>query len=161
MRSKYLMMIMFILWFWSLYCDYEWECPCLLKYKIKHMSAIYAQMDLEQGEFFICDNFSVSFRLFKIRHHNVYEITGPYSSRNVYVIKGKVKSNYFQLKEINKNLKNKLMNAVGADPGPGKNIIWRTLSDNWQILIKTWRLYNTTVLMLNFLILIIALWSCK
>lgn len=37
------------------------------KYKVKHMSAIYAQMDLGQDKFFILDNFCMSFRLFKIK----------------------------------------------------------------------------------------------
>lgn len=35
------------------------------------MSAIYAQMGPGQGEFFIPDNFSVSFRLLKIKQETI------------------------------------------------------------------------------------------
>lgn len=41
------------------------------------MSAINAQMDEEQGEFCICDNFSVSFRLFKIKQDTIMYIKQP------------------------------------------------------------------------------------
>lgn len=75
------------------------------------MPAIDAQMGPGQGEFFIPDNFSISFRLLKIKQETIIhfkKIPGPCSSKKYLLKKGKEKlMNCFQLMETNKNSKTK------------------------------------------------------